>query len=51
MVVLRILLRWVLRKKDVGWIGSCQDAFELRALVNTIINILDQQNAGNFLTN
>jgi hypothetical protein len=50
LVVLMILLTWILRKEDVVWIGSGQGAFEWWALVDTIINILDPQKSGNFLT-
>jgi len=38
------------RWEDVDWIGIAQDTDRWQALVNTVTNLLVEENAGNFMT-
>jgi hypothetical protein len=48
----RIILRWVYERLDGGteWIDLAQDRDRSWGLVNMVINLRVQQNAGNFLS-
>ena len=48
----RVILRWILRKWDVGrmdWVDLARDRNRWRALVNAIVNLRIPKNAANFM--
>jgi hypothetical protein len=47
----RIILKWIFKKSDRGmdWIELAPDTDRWRALVDAVMNLRVQQNAGEFL--